>query len=193
MTRRRAYGLAIVVGVGLGLVGAWMAVNRGLSGGQIVNGPWSTSLNLGTTNTDALTRAAVARAGLLALPASETLYWSATTDSDGAALDGKCDYLLGGPTLDARWWSVTIYDAKGYLMPNPAALWSVNGAAVPVDRAGRWQVAIAPQRPVGGGSWLPSDADQPFHLTLRMYNPGAAFMAAPQRAALPQIRRTRCA
>ncbi len=120
-----------------GLGAAWAITGGGLSGGAIVNGPWTTSLGFGTKATDAVTRAAVARAGLLALPAKETVYWSAKTDATGASLDGNCRYSLSGTPLDARWWSVTIYDEAGYLVANRANIWSVNGANVALDDKGQ--------------------------------------------------------
>lgn len=186
------YAVAVVLGIALGLGGLWLVTNRGLAGGQIVNGPWQTSLNYGVKSTDPVTRAVVARAGLLALPATETVYWQGISDSNGAALDGKCRYSLTGKALDARWWSVTIYDTAGYLMASAGRVWSVNGANVPIGADGRWRVTIAPTRPAAGG-WLPSDPKQKFHLTLRMYNPGKAFMADPAKAELPQIVKEGCA
>ncbi|NJS15257.1 MAG: DUF1214 domain-containing protein [Sphingopyxis sp.] len=185
------YSIAIISGLVFGLGGAWALTNRGLSGGQIVNGPWQTSLGYGVKATDPITRAAVARSGLLALPATETLYWQAARDSEGRALTGKCRYRLTGSALDARWWSVTVYDTTGYLMPNEARVWSVNGATVPLDAQQRWQVRLSSGRPPSGG-WLPTTGGRGFHLTLRMYNPGKAFMADPSRAMLPQIVREAC-
>lgn len=186
------YAIAIILGLTLGIGGAWLLTSRGLSGGQIVNVPWQTSLGYGVKATDPLTRAAVARGGLLALPATETVYWQATTDSAGRGLTGKCRYRLTGGAIDARWWSVTVYDTKGFLMPNAARIWSVNGANVPLDAYARWAVSLSSQRPEQGG-WLPTTAGKPFHLTLRVYNPGKAFMDAPTRAALPRIEREDCA
>lgn len=185
------YAITLVGGLAVGLGAAWAITGRGLSDGQIVNGPWTTSLGYGTKATDPVTRAAVARAGLLALPATETVYWSAKTDAAGAPLDGNCRYSLSGTPLDARWWSVTLYDAAGYLVANDAKIWSVNGANVALDANGKWRVTIAPARPVEG-AWLPGTAGQPFHLTLRLYNPGPAFRADPTRAALPRIVKEGC-
>ncbi len=185
------YAIALVGGLALGLGAAWWLTGGGLQGGQIVNGPWTTSLGYGTKATGAITRAAVARAGLLALPAKETVYWSAKTDAAGAPFDGNCRYSLSGKQLDARWWSVTIYDAAGYLVANDANIWSVNGANVATDDRGVWRVTIAPTRPVEG-AWLPGIKDQSFHLTLRMYNPGPAFRADPEKASLPAIVKEGC-
>lgn len=185
------YAVTLAGGLALGLGAAWWLTGGGLQGGQIVNGPWTTSLGYGTKATGAITRAAVARAGLLALPAKETVYWSAKTDAAGAPLDGNCRYSLSGKLLDARWWSVTIYDAAGYLVANDTNIWSVNGANVALDDKGEWRVMIAPVEPAEG-AWLPGTAGQPFHLTLRMYNPGPAFRADPAKALLPAIVKEGC-
>ncbi len=185
------YAIAVVGGLAVGLGSAWWLTGNGLRDGAIANGPWTTSLGLGTKATDRVTRAMVARAGLLALPAKETVYWSAQTDANGAPLDGNCGYRLSGKPLDARWWSVTIYDAAGYLVANPANIWSVNGANVALDARGEWRVMIAPTKP-DAGAWLPSTKGQPFHLTLRMYNPGKAFRADPAKALLPTLVREGC-
>jgi hypothetical protein len=185
------YAVGLVGGVAIGLAGAWWKTGGGLEHGAIANGPWTTSLDYGTQATDPVTRAIVARAGLLALPAKETVYWAAQTDAAGAPLDGGCRYRLSGLPLDTRWWSVTLYDVKGYLTPHPARIWSVNGAAVDLDDKGEWNVAIAPDKPASG-AWLPSTRGQPYHLTLRMYNPGEDFRAAPAKAALPSIVKEGC-
>ena len=185
------YAITLVGGIAVGLGAAWVVTGGGLQDGQIANGPWTTSLGYGTKATDPVTRAAVARAGLLALPAEETVYWSAKTDAAGAPLDGNCRYSLSGTPLDARWWSVTIYDAAGYLVANPANIWSVNGANVALDAKGKWRVTISPSKPAEG-AWLPGTRGQPFHLTLRMYNPGKAFRASPAKAVLPQIVKEGC-
>lgn len=185
------YAITLVGGLAIGLGAAWALTSRGLTNGAIVNGAWSTSLGFGTKATDPVTRAMVARSGLLALPAKETVYWSAKADAAGAPLDGNCRYRLSGKPLDARWWSVTIYDEKGYLVATPANIWSVNGANVALDAKGEWRVTISPTKP-DGSAWLPGTKGQPFHLTLRMYNPGPAFRADPAKAVLPQIVKEGC-
>lgn len=185
------YTITLVGGMAVGLGAAWALTNGGLGQGGVRNGPWSTSLGYGTKATDPLTRAMVARSGLLALPARETIYWLARTDGAGAKLDGNCRYALSGAPLDARWWSVTVYDDKGYLVDNPARVWSVNGANVALDAKGEWRVTISPDKP-DGAAWLPGIKGQSFQLTLRMYNPGDAFRANPEKAALPRIVKEGC-
>lgn len=185
------YAITLVGGMAVGLGAAWALTSGGLGDGGIRNGPWTTSLGYGTKATDPLTRAMVARGGLLALPAKETVYWLATHDAAGAPLDGNCRYGLSGKPLDARWWSVTVYDDKGYLADNPARVWSVNGANVALDPRGEWRVTISPDKP-RDVAWLPGIKEQHFQLTLRMYNPGKAFRADPEKAALPRLVKEGC-
>lgn len=185
------YAIAVAAGLAIGAGGAWSVVRKGLNDGRLSNGSWSTALNYGTKGTDSVTRASVALRGILALPSSETVYWNAATDSDGAPLNGSCTYAMTGKALDARWWSITYYDTKGFLVANPANIWSFSGTSVtPAEKDG-WRVTIGPDK--AEGHWLPSARGQGFELTLRMYNPGGGFRAAPDRADLPVLKKERCA
>ncbi len=178
-------------GLAVGAGSAWAVIQKGLNDGRLSNGAWSTSLNFGTGDTDALTRASVALRGILALPSGEAVYWNAAQDSDGKPLDGSCTYAMTGKAIDARWWSVTYYDRQGYLVANPANIWSFSGVSIsPAERDG-WRVTIGPDR--AAGHWLPSKRDQKFELTLRMYNPGSGFRANPAGANLPVLKKERCA
>ncbi len=185
------YLICSVAGLVAGAGIAWALAGQGMGRRELVNGSWSTSLSFGTKSTDIFTRASVARRGLLALPSSETVYWQASTDSEGRALDGNCTYAMTGSALDARWWSVTFYDTTGYLVANPANIWSFSGASISAAEQARWRVTIAPDKPPTG-HWLPSAKGKPFHLTLRMYNPGQGFRESPVKAALPKLMRERC-
>lgn len=186
------YALGLVLGLSVGGALAWHASGNGFRHGAVRNGVWSTSLGYGTKSGDALTRAAVARNGLLALPVTETIYWAASTDSSGAPLNGSCTYRLSGPRVDSRWWSITLYDAKGYLMANKANIWSVSSAAFSQEDQREWRITISPNAPENG-RWLPSVRGKTFELTLRMYNPGAAFRADMARAPLPALVKEACA
>ncbi|MFM7027556.1 MAG: DUF1214 domain-containing protein [Chakrabartia sp.] len=186
------YALAVAAGLAIGGGMAWHATGNGFRSGAVTNGAWSTSLDYGTKASDELTRAAVARRGLLALPKTETVYWAASTDSSGAPLDGSCTYSVSGVAPDSRWWSITLYDKEGYLIANPANIWSFSGAALSPAEKGNLRLTIGPKRPAAG-HWLPGAPKQGFELTLRMYNPGAAFMKDPARAPLPVLKKEGCA
>ena len=185
------YAIGLDAGHSAGAAGAWYVTGRALGQGGIANGPWATALNYGTAGADARTRAIVARRGILALPSTETVYWNATTDSDGQPLDGSCTYAMTGKEMDARWWSVTLYDKAGFLIANPAGIWSFSGASIGEEERGGWRVVVGPARPATG-HWLPSKQGQGFELTLRMYNPGPGFRASPATAVLPGLKKESC-
>src|SRR5262249_33195055 len=146
---------AICIGIGLlaGGGAALHAVRAGFSDGTLASGPWETGRDFGSARASALVRARVALRGLLAPPRSEAIYFTARTDSRGAALDGRCRYAIRGGRFDARWWSITLYDRAGYLVPNPWHRYSIGSAAVPPE-ADSWTAAIDPaEQP---GLWIPS-------------------------------------
>ena len=184
-----AIGAALVLGLG----SAQQAVRAGLSGGQITNGPWRTSLLTGSPDADLYTRARVAVGGLLALAPSETVYWNADVDAAGAGLDARCDYRVEGGELPARWWSITAYGADHFLIPNEAGRYSFSQTTLAREPGGPWTVAVSTEPRTG--NWLPSGksgSTGPFALTLRLYNPSPAVVEQPASVTLPRIVREGC-
>ena len=181
--------------IALGLVGgAAFAVHQvrgGLSDGLASSGPWETGKSFGTVDANALTRAKVALSGRLALPAKEAMYFTAKNDSDGRALDGRCNYVVHGGTLDGRWWSITLYEGEGWLVKNAANRWSVAGNAPTRDAQGNWSFTVSPNP--AEGVWLPTGGTPHFDLTLRTYHPRGALLNDPANAKLPIVTRKACA
>lgn len=184
-----------VICVALGLIGgaayAVQQVRGGLNDGLVTNGAWETGKSFGTLDASALTRAKVALSGLLALPAKEAMYFTATRDSDGRKLDGRCTYDVRGGQLDGRWWSVTLYEGEGWLVKNAANRWSIPASAVSTDAQGRWSFTVSPE--AQSDSWLPTGSVKAFDLTLRLYHPSADIIKSPETAQLPIIDRKGCA
>lgn len=178
--------LGIVLGSGLAV---WQVRSSGL-GNDVRVGPWSTGRDVGTADADMKTRAIIALRGLLALPAREARYFNAVTDSAGAPLSGKCRYAVRGGTIAARWWSVTLYDKGGWLIPNASNRYSIGSARIPAADADHWTVWIAPDEQPG--LWIPTGTDGPFELTLRTYRPRGDMARDPARITLPTITREAC-
>jgi hypothetical protein len=181
-----AVGLGFVLGLG---ATALMLAQAGLSGGVSV-GPWQTNLAIGSTEAGLYTRAEVARRGLLALSREETMYYTATTDSEGRPLSGDCDYRLRGMDLAARWWSITAYGSDSFLIPNDAGRYSLSRTTVARKPSGQWVIDIGAEP--RGRNWLPVRAGQPFDLTARFYNPEPAVHESPAEVSLPEIERVGC-
>ncbi|MFC3710966.1 DUF1214 domain-containing protein [Sphingoaurantiacus capsulatus] len=185
------YGLAVVVGLVVGVGSAAYAVRSGAFGSGQQIGPWRTGTDYGTAEASARTRAIVALSGLLALPAREARYYTAVADDAGAPLDGNCSYTVSGGELPGRWWSLTLYDGEGYLVANDANRFSVASAALaPAERKG-WTIKVSPTRT--DGHWLPSGGAERFQLTLRTYRPADEGRSSPPRDALPRIAKGDCA
>lgn len=179
----------LVVGVALGLFATWLIVVRGSMPGGVSDGSWKTNLLIGSSGGGIYTRASVAVHGLLALNRSETVYYTTQTDSDGARLDGQCAYRLAGRDVPARWWSITVYGADDFLIPNPAGRYSISKTSVLRDAGGGFVASIAPN--ASGPNALPT-AGQKFSLTLRLYNPAASVVTDPAHVALPSIKKVAC-
>ena len=184
------YTLCIALGLVGGVAFAVHQVRGGLAAATITNGAWTTGKAFGSTAADPLTRARVALGGLLALPAKEAMYFTAKVDNDGQPLDGRCTYLVSGAKLDGRWWSVTLYEGVGWLVKNPANRWSIPAYAANQHDNGTWSFMVSPDEQPG--AWLPTGGAPAFDMTLRLYHPSAAMLAAPENALLPTIQQQGC-
>ena len=147
--------LSLAIGTALGLALTWYTAFRGAMPGGVTDGPWHTNLAIGASAGDALTRARVALHGLLALNRSETVYYTATADSQGARLDGGCTYRIAGRDPAARWWSITAYGPDDYLIPNPQHRYSVSKNSVVRGTDGTFSITVQPR--AARGDWIATD------------------------------------
>ena len=209
------YVVTAVIGAALGIAAAAYTVRAGALGSDVNIGPWSTGRDLGTADASARTRAIVALKGLLALPAREARYYTATTDDAGRPLDGRCRYRVDGSALPARWWSLTLYDSDGYLVANRQGRfsvesatvqktdglpWNAHGEVVDADyRSARsdpnafvhWAIEVSPA-PENGPNAIPTAGLHRFQLTLRLYLPNDDGRGDPPRGVLPSIIKEGC-
>jgi hypothetical protein len=72
-------------------------------------------------------------------------------------------------------WSLTLYDAHGLFVPNPAKVYLINNrSGVVYNRDGSLDLYIQPSAPGSSRqrrNWLPSPAGAPFRLIMRLYEP----------------------
>lgn len=195
MQRVAAYLVAAVAGLALGLGSAlWLAGlwpdGRSLAFGNVDVDGWRSDFAIGSRAADPYTRARVARHGLLALAKSEAVYFTRGTDDSGVPLREACTYRLSGGAMPARWWSVTLYDARSMLPVNTDGALSLDASRA---GTGAWEAIITPQRSAGGGHWISSLKAGTFDLTLRLYLPKAALLKEPHATLQPpKIERVEC-
>jgi hypothetical protein len=142
------------------------------------HGGWATPrAEIGNYGTDYTYRAGVAEAGLGANTPAEAVYPTAYTDSAGQTLGGGHSYRLvfrRGLLPPARaFWSLTLYDNDGFLVPNAIHRYAIGDTHPPLLRRadGSVVIIIRRTRPTEAGvSWLPAPPG-PFRLSLRLYWP----------------------
>lgn len=180
---------AVLAGGALGLAATWFTTVRGGLPGGASDGPWHTSLAIGSAAADPYTRGRVALHGLFALNRSETVYYDATADDAGGRLSADCTYRIEGRDPDTRWWSITAYGIDDYLIANAAKRYSISKNSVTHSANGSFAATVS--RAPAAGNWIPANGGR-FSLTLRLYNPGGAVVADPAHAQLPRIVKVSC-
>jgi len=189
LRRVLAWAIAALIGVGFGAASAWAALEFGSAGFTQSYGQWTHSRAAGSSAADPYTRAIIARDGLLALRASEALYFNLAEDENGRPLDESCIYELRGAPLAARWWSVTLYAEDNFLVENSDHAASVDASRI--DPSSVWRTRVAPVRG-DARHWLSSrSAGRGFSLTMRIYNPQREFR--PRAESLATLTTISCA
>ena len=181
---------ALLLGAGLGLASAFLATNSDPPLGRVTIGPWTTWPRAGSREADPYMRAVNARRGDIPLAVGEGLVLRATSDSAGRTLDVGCSYRVGVTTPQARYWTLTLYDAAG----RPAASAGRNAfTSAEVLRGAAGGFTIIVSREATSGSWMMMPENGPVSLVLRLYDtPAASGSAALDRASVPSIERGEC-
>jgi hypothetical protein len=182
-------GLALVGGVTSSL----SMVDRGSTLTTRASGPWITWTAAGKPEADPYTRAHFARQGGIPESATATQTWQARTDADGQTLHSACEYVVEGDGLETGWWSMAVYDERGWLIQNPAERHAYNSQTIALDQNGGYVVTLARDaRPL---NWLPTGGAGKLVLVLARpaLKPGAtAAELAASLKTLPSIRRITC-
>lgn len=138
--------------------------------------PWAASFALGRYGSNYLVRALTAYKGLGALDSREAVYAMGDFDADKQPLHGEHGYQLRFepgdlPPVDA-FWSITMYDADRFLVPNPLQRYSIGDrtSGLQPDPDGGLTLLLGHAQPDDIRNWLPAPAGA-FYVILRMYCP----------------------
>lgn len=133
----------------------------------------------GTYGTDYRRRAMVTRLGFGALTPAQAIYPLAQVDTNVGPLTGDKRYVLHvpagqfPPVSKQGFWSLTLYDLDGYLVPNPIDRYLINDRTDlhvnPDGSVDLYVQSTQPSDPVQAQNWLPSPAGQRFRLLWRLY------------------------
>ena len=145
--------------------------------------------------TDYETRAGIALIGLGGIRPVDVVYPTAFADGDGKPLDGANRYVLhldkgGLPPTNAT-WSLSMYDAAGYYVPNAIDRFNL-AAWMPLKFNADGSLDILIQAGSPGAekfaNWLPAPASGPFSLTVRNYWPKEAALDGSYK--IPPVRKS---
>lgn len=183
--------LALVVAAVIGLGATFLALNRGTAFGAITIGAWTAWPRAGTSDIDPYARANLARTGVLPVASGDGVAFLARADDNGNPLDGRCDVLLSGITPQARFWTVTLYDAQGQLVGNGVGRQGFTSQEVLRRSDGSFDIVVSPRaRP---GNWLPTGGIERYVLVLRLYDtPVGVATRAAREAPMPAINVRSC-
>lgn len=138
----------------------------------------STAKLIGDYGTNYELRAGVAVFGLGANIPADAVYLNASVDGGGSALKGGKAYRLtfapGKLPPVHGFWSVTLYDRKGYLIDHALMRYGLRDSSPIIHNDnGSLTLFIQPEAPGGdmAANWLPSPPDGEFVLSMRLYWP----------------------
>ena len=180
----------ILLGVALGLGSLAAVVSAIAQPYEEHYGPWHGTSLVGRAPANPWQRVALATRGLVGLPRSETIYLEASVDEDGRPFTPGCAYRFSGPALPARWWSLTPYDRRWELIPNPDGVYSVGAHNVALDEHGRFSVLM--HAGAAGKAELPLAAEPGTWVVLRLYNPEPGVAERLGQIEWPRIARESC-
>src|SRR5260370_3040731 len=151
---------------------------------RVVNG-WSMNTDtMGVYGSYYLKRALVAQFGLGANLPEDAIYPLNLADGAGKPLDGANRYTIHfdkgqTPPVNA-FWSVTLYDAEGYQVPNSLNRFAVSSWIPFKDTAhGYLNLFMQNESPAADmeWNWLPAPKGE-FNLTMRLYSPQSDALTA---------------
>lgn len=183
--------IAIVVAGGVG--SSWYMVEAGNRLTTETFGPWVTWTAKARTDADPYTRAHFARNDMLDLSTDVAASYYAYGDNDGNVFTSSCTYVVESGTLDAAWWSLTVFDTDGRLIPNAANRYVFSATTTALAPDGSFKVNLA--RDAKPHNWLPTGNAGRFILVLHMLNPADSIQNDGDQAVsfeLPDIRQVGC-
>jgi len=182
-----AFVIATIVGLGL----TWTTATRGTDLGTLTIGAWTARPRTGTSEIDPYARAAIARSGELPVGTGDGVGFTATADDKKKPLDGRCDVVVSGVTPPARFWTLTLYDSRGRLVPNALQRYGFTSQEIVRGADGAFEVRIASR--ARAGNWLPTAALERYVLMLRLYDTPVGVATRTQRdAPMPTITTVDC-
>ena len=145
---------------------------------RVTNGWQMNTETMGVYGNSYLKRAIVAMIGLGANQPEDAIYPMCVADADGKPLMGDQRYVLSFSKAElppvGAFWSVTMYDAEGFQVPNPLNRFAIgdrDGLKFNPDGSLDIYIQHTSPGPDKESNWLPSPASGQLGVTMRLYAP----------------------
>lgn len=179
--------LAAVVGIGT----TWMTTTRGTEVGTLTIGAWTARPRIGSADIDPYSRATIVRNGELPIGAGDGVAFKAARDDRNKPLDGRCDVVVSGVTPPARFWTLTLYDAKGRLVANSLQRYGFTSQEIVRGSDGGFEIRVTSRS--RAGNWLPTGGIERYTLMLRLYDTPVGVATRSKRdAPMPAVATVGC-
>ncbi|GAB0102703.1 DUF1254 domain-containing protein [Nocardia sp. JMUB6875] len=145
-----------------------------------VNGWKIGRTGVGDYGTDYASRAVVAYAGLGANLPQDAIYPNTRVDEKNTQLNADHTYVLHFPAGQVPpvkgFWSLTMYDDRGFFVDNPINRYAVRGETLAKNPDGSVDIYIQRENPgpARESNWLPASGD--FNVMMRTYWPDQAII-----------------
>jgi hypothetical protein len=181
----------LILAAAIGLGATWMTTTRGVAFGSLNVGAWTAWPKNGSVDIDPYARATIARTGELPIGTGDGVAFYARTDDAGNVLDGRCTFTVSGLTPAARYWTVTLYNPNGGLVPNTLDRHGFTSEEVVRQTDGQFVINVAPRaRP---GNWLPTGGIERYVLVWRLYDtPIGVAIRTTKEGPMPAVARKGC-
>lgn len=174
----------------LGIGSAWVVLEGELKFDRINLGQWKIWPTAGEIDANPYIKAYLARKGTLWMGVSEGLMFVADEDSDHAAFNSRCDYVLQGKIPRGRLWTLTAQaTARDVSNPNRSVSYITSADAV-WEEDGQLIITISPD--AQPGNWLEVGNEGDFRLVLRIYDTPLTSGALDAAIQTPAIRKKDC-
>ncbi len=182
---------ALVVAAAVGLSATYFALTHNAAFGALRIGAWTAWPKTGTQDADPYARAEIARTGRLPIALGDGVTFIASTDDKGKRLDGRCDVEVIGITPAARFWTLTLYNREGQLVPNSINRYYFTSQEIVRRGDGSFEIIIAPR--ANAGNWLPTGGVERYTLALRFYDTAVGVATKEGREVpMPAIKTRSC-
>ncbi|WP_150522974.1 DUF1214 domain-containing protein [Roseibium sediminis] len=186
--------MVMILGALLGIVSAYVVIERDRPLLPVAIGPWEAYPQAGTRDSDPYSIAIYTRGALVPLASGEGLMLTAYSDSNGRRLDPTCTYTISGQTPTARFWTLTATTASGRLQETYAGRTYVTSDQLLRREDGSFEITAA-VRPEPG-NWLPlpryARPRDGLVLTVRLYDAPVTTGGALDGVSMPSITRGLC-